>query len=152
MTYFPDFSLYRYIGDSETSLNIGWLDQSMPYPQGETSEEFRQKLLQFCISAPRIHQTRGWHQCNLGNCPYPVKIDENGFGDAEIRVIGQSKTYASPDLIIHYVIAHKYKPPDEFVEAVLKSPPPDAKPYQELRIQLDPPFIPKPRKKKWCPF
>jgi hypothetical protein len=149
MTYFPDLSLHRYLGnEKEISINIGWLDVSMPYPQGETSEEFRRKLLQFCISGPRFYQTRGWRPCNLGNCPYPVTINNYNLGSAELRIIGQSKIYASPNLIIHYVTTHNYKPPDEFVDAILKSPPPDSKSYQELQMQIDSPFDLKDFKRK----
>jgi hypothetical protein len=42
------------------------------------------------------------------------------LGSAEIRVPGSGgRIYAAPDLIYHYVEAHGYRPPDEFVEAVM---------------------------------
>lgn len=30
--------------------------------------------------------------------------------------------YVAPELILHYIEAHLYKPPDEFINAVLRSP------------------------------
>ena len=45
---------------------------------------------------------------------------ENSLGSAEIRVKGKDgKVYAAPTLIYHYVAAHDYDPPKEFVEALL---------------------------------
>jgi hypothetical protein len=40
-------------------------------------------------------------------------------GGAEIRVEGATGTrYASPDMIIHYVEEHGYRPPDDFIQGV----------------------------------
>jgi hypothetical protein len=66
--------------------------------------------------------TLGYHQCPF--CPaYPARERINGelasLGSAEIRVHGPTAEYAAPNLIYHYVIAHEYLPPDEFIEAVL---------------------------------
>ena len=45
---------------------------------------------------------------------------ETFLGSAEIRVQGkEGKVYAAPTLIYHYVAAHDYDPPQEFVEALL---------------------------------
>jgi hypothetical protein len=36
-----------------------------------------------------------------------------------MRVAGDGRVYAAPSLVHHYVIAHGYRPPDEFIAAVL---------------------------------
>ncbi len=55
------------------------------------------------------------------------------LGSAEIRVFGSNGvTYAAPDMIYHYVAEHEYKPPDEFIEAVLYGPLPDTVEYKVL--------------------
>lgn len=41
------------------------------------------------------------------------------LGQAEIRVAGGDLIYAAPTLIYHYVEAHDYRPPVEFIERVL---------------------------------
>jgi hypothetical protein len=42
-------------------------------------------------------------------------------GSAEIRVHAPSGAiYAAPDMIIHYVEKHGYRPPDHFVQAVMR--------------------------------
>jgi hypothetical protein len=41
-------------------------------------------------------------------------------GSFEIIVPGRDgKVYRAPELIQHYVISHRYRPPKEFIEAVL---------------------------------
>jgi hypothetical protein len=41
------------------------------------------------------------------------------LGSAEVRVVGAGVTHAAPDLIYHYVVRHEYRPPEEFIRAVL---------------------------------
>jgi hypothetical protein len=43
------------------------------------------------------------------------------LGSAEIRVPGKSGIqYACPNMIYHYLQDHNYRPPDEFITAVLE--------------------------------
>ncbi|WP_456044162.1 DUF7919 family protein [Streptomyces rubiginosohelvolus] len=56
----------------------------------------------------------GKHDCFLG-------APEGPQGSAEIRVMGHGVAYAAPELVAHYVEAHGYLPPIEFMEAVLSS-------------------------------
>src|SRR5262245_50176006 len=112
MAYFPDLSPYTYFPGETDLFNIGWLDSSKPFLAGETSEEFRSKL-KLLIDDP-VMQTRGHHFC-------PVSREkQQPAGSAEIRVRGWGKDYAAPELIYHYVVEHGYKPPEEFIEAVVK--------------------------------
>lgn len=156
MTHFPDLSPYRYRGGARTgrievgnmnTLNIGWLDGDEPYPTGETSDEFKERLLEFCFEDHTFNLTRGSHACNLPGCPIqgemvagieykhakPVQRGKQKafFGSSEIRVVGQSVVYAAPTLVYHYVVAHEYRPPDEFTLAVLDGPSPASDEYWE---------------------
>lgn len=116
MAYFEDLTPYTYLPRDEgdqSALNVGWLDAAHPFEIGETSTEFRTKLEQLCRFA--FNQTRGVHPCYF--CP----TGKGGFAasSAEIRVAGDGKIYAAPTLIYHYVTAHNYRPPSEFIAAVL---------------------------------
>ncbi|MCB9148107.1 MAG: hypothetical protein H6641_05050 [Caldilineaceae bacterium] len=66
-----------------------------------------------------------------------------GLGSAEIRVFFNEIVYAAPNLIYHYVIVHAYKPPDAFIEAVLRGFLPQTSEYDELinRLGVDYRFI-----------
>jgi hypothetical protein len=108
MAFFEDLTPYTYL-DSENELpntvNIGWLDSNHPSTTGATSEEFRAKLGRLC--------QRGLHPC-----PF-CKGRGRPASSSEMRVSGSGKVYAAPSLVHHYVVAHCYRPPDEFVAAVL---------------------------------
>ncbi len=148
MTYYPDLSPYEYFRDVEaragiSSLNVGWLDPSHPFPAGQTSAQFKQRLLRLCQSDNEVVRTRGAHICVLDNCPSdnpgPEAWDPTApVGSSEIRVIGTAAIYAAPVLIHHYVVAHNYRPPVEFIQAVMTGPDASSEEYQALRQRLQP--------------
>jgi hypothetical protein len=114
MTFFPDLTPYTYLDPEEDppgTLNIGWLDPEHPFPTGPTSEEFRAKLGWLCER--RVKQTRGFLPCEF------CKGRNRPHSSAEMRVALAGKVYAAPSLVHHYVVAHDYRPPDEFIAAVL---------------------------------
>lgn len=124
--YFPDLSPYVYFRPLDPLiLNIGWLENGHPCPTGSVPQYVLPMLI-YLVHFP-THQTRGWHACTL--CPRPVDTPVMfrtmrralALGDAEIRVKGlNGRTYAAPDLIVHYVAVHGYRPPDEFIEALAR--------------------------------
>ncbi len=146
MTYFKDLTPYEYLARGEPlaphPLNVGWLSDQMPFEKGETSQDFRDKLLKFCADEFIVNLARGFHVCEFCDLSFEGWFEEQkdkhgktahwaSIGDGEIRVQGKSAVYAAPALIYHYVIQHQYKPPDEFIEAILAGKP-DSKEQQEL--------------------
>lgn len=114
VTFFEDLTPYSYLHPEEElpgTVNIGWLDPKHPFPTGLTSAAFQTKLQQLCQR--RMKRTRGFHPC------YFCKGRHRPQSSAEIRVAGVNKVYAAPELVFHYIVAHRYKPPEEFLEAVL---------------------------------
>jgi hypothetical protein len=145
MTYYEDLSPYEYFARHEPLglqlVNVGWLDENKPFPKGETSLEFKAKLFEFCLDKYVVHIARGFHTCQFcgvsdhewyeqRNERYGEEAHWSSIGDGEIRVIGQSTLYAAPALIHHYVVEHNYKPPDEFIEAVLEGSAPGSKEHE----------------------
>ena len=60
------------------------------------------------------------------------------LGSAEIRVFGpRGKIYAAPNLLFHYVTAHHYKPPVEFLQALALAPSPPDPAYFDRLSELD---------------
>lgn len=109
-------------------LAVGWLDRRWEFPTGATSLEFRLRLWQFCRTPLALGQTGTPVPCPI--CGQVVQLTAEGetvtLGSAEIRVIGATDIYAAPDLIYHYVLEHHYRPPEDFVQAVLSGPAPDS--------------------------
>jgi hypothetical protein len=127
--HFPDLTPYEYFrGESNANaVNVGWLSVTAPFPKGGVSAEFVHRLRRLTTSP--VNLTRGSHLCEL--CPPPPKVLNSAgcwtlnpppgtYGNGEIRVPGSNGAiYAAPILILHYVEAHQYVPPAEFVDAVL---------------------------------
>lgn len=152
---FTDLSPHTYcrFENPDGVVNVGWLGQvDLPktvvgklVPGGPVrNEEFTARLWHFC-SLP-VMQHRGYHDCEL--CPFrrargPLPVDgpdgENlRLGYSVIMVFGDERTYAAPDLIWHYLFEHGYRPPAEFVTAVLESPSPSDPEYLERLTTLSP--------------
>lgn len=116
MAFFEDLTPYTYCHPEEepvNTLNVGWLEFGHPFQVGETSAEFRVKLGILCQN--RVKKMRGFQTC--GFC----ESGDNHRSSAEIRVAIRDRVFAAPELIHHYVVAHDYLPPAEFIEAVLAS-------------------------------
>ena len=133
VTHFEDGTPYEYQPQEGAATNVGWLDAANAYPQGPVPPEFIAVLTELCRSG--VLRMRGWHMCNLcvpdgerrsysDLVPTLVQSETGNYsvGDAEIRVPGlEGVVYAAPDMVIHYVVVHGYRPPDGFIEAVLGS-------------------------------
>ncbi|GGS24981.1 hypothetical protein GCM10010252_75100 [Streptomyces aureoverticillatus] len=132
MTYYKDLSPYEYtsgsVPDGVTALNIGWLEEGHEHLKGSVPDDFTQGLARL-VSSARQMKMRGWHRCRISHDSdreqYPITVEVSGkeisLGAAEIRVVSSSGEWLiAPDLIFHYVIDHSYRPPTEFIEAVVK--------------------------------
>jgi hypothetical protein len=119
MTYFADGTLQD-DRDEGPAIRVGWLDAEHPFPTAIPTREFDHALVDWCVTTERrVRDTMGFHCCDF--CSEPVWYNgERASSSYEIRVIGPSGTvYAAPALIAHYVSAHHYAPPDDFVAGVL---------------------------------
>jgi hypothetical protein len=141
MTYFEDLSKYEYhrgVDYREGTKNIGWLAAGHAFRIEEPTDAVLEGLWQFCKVS--IAQTRGWHQCEFCS-EDSFSAERNGeklaLGTSEIRVFSKNDTiYAAPTLIYHYVERHHYKPPDEFLRAMLDGPAPNTKEYFDILHNL----------------
>ena len=136
MTYVPDgepFALSYGEPPAAGSLAAGWLARDRPMRRGSVPEAFVDRLREMCRHG--VNRTRGLHRCELCRpedsvvtrppAPTWVACGDGGFivGHAEIHVKGSDGTnWVAPDMIIHYVEHHGYRPPDGFVEAVTAGP------------------------------
>lgn len=119
-----------------TILGIGWLDISMPYATGSTPAAFRERLLEHCVRGV-LRLMCGFHFCQFCNHE-PIRTSlwygeqqvlcDNG----EIWVSGSDVIYVAPAMVYHYVTEHGYRPPDEFIDAVMRGPLPGTAGYHAL--------------------
>ena len=134
MAYFKDLDDYSYFDEAGqvASKCVGWLEKGMAYDIGEISEEVLDRVWEYCQVS--LMQSRGTHICELCDDGQGWTGNRNGvklqLGSAEIRVFGEGGTiYAAPDLIYHYMRDHHYRPPEAFLEALMRSPRPASPDY-----------------------
>lgn len=140
--YYEDLTPYIYSNTDIEMKNIAWLDASHDYKKGEVSEEFKDRLWKYMRYPVRV--TRGFQMCpfcSLGKFEVPTTTfngQTRKVGFYEFSVWGQDNTvYAVTSLIFHYMDAHRYKPPQEFIEAVMGSDDPDNQDYFNRVLSLE---------------
>jgi hypothetical protein len=113
MSHYKDLTEYEYFTNNDDSLNVGWLGIGNDHDTGNTPSEAIEKLREI-VSKP-IHLCRGTQQCEFCETNPPR-------GNGEIRVTDPDtgQTYASPVMILHYIEEHEYRPPEVFIQALLK--------------------------------
>ena len=133
VSWYADLSPYTYLDsrrvvaddDGATALNIGWLGAGIRNPTGPAHDGFLPRLLE--LARHSHNQTRGRHICALCDDPPAIitithGLHRVGLGSSEIHVPGgEGIVYAAPTMICHYVAAHEYLPPQEFVDAVMRT-------------------------------
>lgn len=137
MSYFEDLTFYSYCPREDIrgfEVNVGWLGAGHPFPTVLPSEESLQSLWNFCKIV--VLQMRGIHPCEFCQLREGWQPSEHHhqeyllLGSAEIRVFSSSGlAYAAPNLIYHYVSAHHYAPPEEFLTALKEGPGPESDDY-----------------------
>ena len=122
--HFEDLTPYAYclprnvpegidLGGLETALNVGWLEKGYSFDVGTTPWKFRWKLRR--LAKDIKNPMWGFHECDL--CAGPGGKPK---GNGEIHVIGSDGLmYVAPELIVHYIAAHNYRPPQKFIDAVM---------------------------------
>jgi hypothetical protein len=135
MSYFPDLSPYAYgHGSHPGVVHVGWLDNEHPYAMGSVDVGLIDKMKRLASGPVELY--RGKHLCELcveppdlvktflpngividPQCSWAQWIDGRS-SNGEIRVSREGTTFAAPVLIVHYIEAHRYFPPDQFLKAI----------------------------------
>ena len=126
--FYPDLSPCTYSHVDPERVAVGWLDGAHPFSQGSVSSGLVERLVELSLH-PTI-QHRGLHPCEL--CPpdqgravfaRTSSGEELRLGSAIFYVPSRdSRVFAAPTLISHYIAVHGYQPPAEFIDAVLHPP------------------------------
>ena len=123
MTYYADLTPYAYDEHDQPMINAGWLDRDHPFPTGDVDPETFARLVHLATFDRAV--MRGWHDCQFCDEESPIRLPveppgrEVLLGHGEIRLESDAgRVYAAPTLICHYVSAHSYLPPSEFLDAL----------------------------------
>jgi hypothetical protein len=129
MAYFEDLVPCDYFGPTQRPLvAVGWLAQGHPYSKGEVSRSFFGSLTVLAADPWEPVAFAGRQQCPF--CVFsggPGKLVYEGttvpLGATNIFVPGDEGLFVAPSLIVHYIDAHEYLPPEVFQAAVRQCPP-----------------------------
>ncbi|MER6112583.1 DUF7919 family protein [Streptomyces hirsutus] len=124
MSYFKDLSPYRYRDGVDRAVNVGWLSLKNPFfPRGKTCSNAVEELKNLALSPS--WRTRGYFMCPfcISERSEPAlvnfKATEIVLGSAELIVTSpDGSKFIAPDLVIHYIERHSYRPPQVFLEAL----------------------------------
>lgn len=123
MTFFADLEPWGH----PQLLAVGWLESGHDYQTGKVSEAFFSKLVSLFANPWQPSVTLGFHGCDL--CQFtgaPGALSYKGhtasIGNANLCVPGDGVIYIAPSLVLHYIDAHCYAPPEVFQSAVLACP------------------------------
>ena len=125
MTTYEDLSPLTYFGDQHGSYlrAVGWLGSELEFARGAVSREFYDRLRELMASAFQPIATMGPHACEL--CQF-----DGPHGSRNLFVPDETQLLVCPELIVHYIAAHRYQPPELFQEAVMRCPDADGRDYK----------------------
>jgi hypothetical protein len=127
MTFYRDLSRTTMVASGKHVRAVGWLAAGHSYPQGRAPLAFLRRLERFAVlwrfSTKELWWGvfRGRHGCELCG---KAKAHGN-FG-----VPAGPLLYVAPEMVVHYVRAHRYAPPEEFITAALAAPGPGTAEYR----------------------
>ncbi|MGE0592107.1 MAG: hypothetical protein AB7G23_12345 [Vicinamibacterales bacterium] len=129
MTFCPDFGEVTQITAGKHVRAVGWLSINHDYTTGNAPGDFVARLREFCANYSASEDELGFGMfCGFHTCEFCG--DCRGIGN--VGVPAGDLLYVAPEMIHHYVTAHRYLPPAEFVEAVMACPLPGTAEYKRL--------------------
>jgi hypothetical protein len=154
LVYIPDQELCQYHEGPFDSANwlvplrtIGWIEHPEPFSTGAVPGELIPRLKAMIDKTRAVYSQynfRGVKSCSICEfeglpSPGPIWSQENIF------IPSPSAVYVAPGGIVHYIEAHSYRPPEEFVKAVLRCPGCDSNDYfdalRKANRNVDPPLV-----------
>ncbi len=126
MTYYKDLDQLDYFGPIEAPYlrAVGWLEKSHPYEIGPVSDEVLQRLAEILRAGTGLFNCLGAHCCDLCTRDGAVGVDN-------LWVPGNGFLYVMPELALHYIVEHSYRPPEEFLAAVMGAPWPGSDAFRD---------------------
>lgn len=128
--FYPDLATECQVDAGPKVRAIGWLSVDHPFAVGSVEDVVVERLRAHISTAWQPLMTAGVHFCEF--CP-----DHRVGGSANIWFPTQNVKYVAPELIVHYIEYHCYRPPDEFIEAVLTCPSQESNEFFRLLSQFD---------------
>ena len=111
MAYIPELDRTTYnpqLHEGIDARSVGWLGEEVPHT-GVLAPSLLKKLRRLVHKRCYSDHWMGFHSC---------EICDRMYGHGEISIVHAGVRYVAPALVIHYVEAHHYLPPEPFLEAL----------------------------------
>jgi hypothetical protein len=130
LTHFDDLTECDYFGKEHvTSLRaIGWLISDRAFSTGPTDSKAFDKLKELLTDPWQPMVLCGVHECEL--CQYDRPV-----GHINLFAPSGSVIFVCPELIVHYIAAHRYRPPAEFIVAASACPNTRTMQYKKMLLE-----------------
>ena len=116
--------------EDDRIIPVGWLSPQDEFPRGKVTREFVAALFRLLLDPWQPAIAMGVHACpfcEFSGGPDSFRLIESNesvsMGRENLYVPGDGCVFVTPSLVIHYIDAHQYCPPQEFQQAVLQCPP-----------------------------
>ena len=151
MTYVEDLSsceMFAHPDAPEQILAVGWLERGHAYQQGPVREEVVDALITLFVNPWQqpiaVNETQECSFCRLSKGRDALaRIYQKGsmlpisIGGPYLFVPSHRCVYVAPAMILHYIDAHEYEPPQPFCQAFLACPPMRSVPYFRTLLSTD---------------
>jgi hypothetical protein len=124
--FITDLSTNGYFTTGDYVRAVGWLEAGHPYQHGSVPDEFMATLKQHVAKAHQPVLFMGLHECSL--CPQGKRRADF----CNLLIPTPRLLYVAPALLVHYIEDHGYRPPQEFIEAVMACPEQESEEYMKL--------------------
>lgn len=115
--YYPDMGTECMVGEGPHVRAVGWLSDDHSFTRGTVDPAFLDALRKQVSSAWQPFAAGGGHLCEF--CLPPNRAG----GSLNLWIPSEHHLFLAPVLIVHYIEAHNYRPPEPFIQAVLSCPP-----------------------------
>lgn len=120
--WIEDLAPFSLLPSDAKTVAVGWLERGMPHATGPVDRRVYDALVELRKNPWQPFASAGTHACTL--CQF-----EGEQGAACLFIPAEGVVYVCPELIVHYVNAHGYAPPEPFSRAVLACPAMRSMPY-----------------------
>jgi hypothetical protein len=111
--FFPDLARACQLASDPRIRAVGWLGTGKLFTSGSVDPGELAALRHLIEDGFEPVLFRGGHVC---------EICDNCQGAHNVLVPAKDVLYIAPEMIVHYIESHRYKPPEEFLDAVRGCP------------------------------
>lgn len=127
MSHFTDLEKIELEGLGVPGVAVGWLAPGQAYTLGEVERGSFLKLAALLRNPWQPAISAGRHPCPF--CRFtggPASMEVDGMritvGTGVVLIPSESRIFVAPSLVLHFIDAHGYAPPADFLAAVQACP------------------------------